>query len=208
MKIVVVNLGLNNLKSLTSALSCLSFLSEIVVVETAQLVDNLNDIEQTIIFLPGTGHFGAASKALRARGLDRALTSWVEKGGALVGICLGMQLMAISSEEAPEEVGLGFFPTSCLKFDESLGPVPNIGWLSLQGSPSRRGLSLADSSDVYYVHSYFLPVVDGFTTSTSEHDGQVYSAAMQAGRVFGVQFHPEKSSQFGLRLLEQIIREL
>lgn len=207
-RIVVVNLGLNNLKSLTSAMSCLSFLSEVVVVESGEFIDDLSDIAQTVVFLPGTGHFGAASSTLKARGLDRALTRWVERGGALVGICLGMQLMAVSSEEAPGESGLGFFPSTCLKFDESLGSVPNIGWLGLQESPTQGGLTLADSSDVYFVHSFFLPVVEGFTTSTSEHNGQIYSAAMQAGRVFGMQFHPEKSSQFGLRLLEQVIREI
>jgi imidazole glycerol-phosphate synthase subunit HisH len=117
-----------------------------------------------------------------------------------LGICVGMQWMFESSEEAPETPGLGLFSGACEHFPENV-KSPHVGWNGLKLSkPSRLLQGICSGSFVYFTHSYRIPVIDA-TVAECEYGG-AFSAIVERERVFGVQFHPEKSGSAGLKLLE------
>jgi glutamine amidotransferase len=162
------------------------------------------------IIVPGVGHFAAT------RNLDR---SWVEavldslgEGKPLLGICLGMQWMFEGSDEAPDLPGLGLFAGRCYRLRAS-GPskasqplkIPHVGWNNLA---FRREDSIVEGvpegSQVYFTHSYVAPIT-GDTVASTEH-GETFASVVQRGQVAGVQFHPEKSGEVGLRILRNFVR--
>ncbi len=162
------------------------------------------------IIVPGVGHFAAT------RNLDR---SWVEavldslgEGKPLLGICLGMQWMFEGSDEAPDLPGLGLFAGRCYRLRAS-GPseasqplkIPHVGWNNLA---FRREDSIVEGvpegSQVYFTHSYVAPIT-GDTVASTEH-GETFASVVQRGQVAGVQFHPEKSGEVGLRILRNFVQ--
>ena len=151
------------------------------------------------ILLPGVGHFEAAQKSLRERGWWRLLPSLVAEGRPLMGICLGLQLLAEGSEEAPRATGLGLIPGIVRR----LGPgvkVPHMGWSQVHQNYSHPGLPDPKGAWLYFVHSYALePTVE--TVYTADH-GRPFAAVEARGRVLGFQAHPEKSGPVGLLLLQ------
>jgi glutamine amidotransferase len=157
------------------------------------------------IVVPGVGHFGATAA------LDGAWTTAIRRAAAggtpLLGICLGMQWLFEGSEEAPGVGGLGAIPGVCSRLprDESGAlKVPHVGWNSLH-TPRRSRLleGIDDGSQVYFTHSYAAPVGEQ-SVATCTH-GTVFAAAVEDGHVFGVQFHPEKSSAAGIRILQNFV---
>ncbi len=154
------------------------------------------------IILPGVGHFEAAQKSLRERGWWRALPSLVAEGRPVLGICLGLQLLAEGSEEAPRSSGLGLIPGLVRR----LGPgvkVPHMGWSQVQRHRAHPGLPEATGSWLYFVHSYALePTVD--TLYVADH-GRSFAAVEARGTVMGFQPHPEKSGPAGLLLLKSAL---
>jgi glutamine amidotransferase len=151
------------------------------------------------VIVPGVGHF-AATAALQSSGLDQAIKAAVARSTPLLGICLGMQWMFASSAEAPGLEGLGIFPGACTHFPPEV-KSPHVGWnqLTFQGR-SQLLCDVPEHSFVYFTHSYRVPVVEQ-TIATCEYGG-VFSAFVERERVFGVQFHPEKSGSIGKQLLE------
>ena len=151
------------------------------------------------ILLPGVGHFEAAQKSLRERGWWRQLPSLVAEGRPFVGICLGLQLMAEGSEEAPRASGLGLIPGIVRR----LGPgvkVPHMGWSQVHQNYPHPGLPDPKGAWLYFVHSYALePSAE--TVYTADH-GRPFAAIQARGRVLGFQPHPEKSGAVGLLLLQ------
>lgn len=151
------------------------------------------------VVLPGVGHFEAAQRSLRERGWWRVLPSLVAEGRPLLGICLGLQLLAEGSEEAPRASGLGLIPGIVRR----LGPgvkVPHMGWSQIRQHRAHPGLPDPDGGWLYFVHSYALaPTVE--TIYVAEH-GRPFAAVEARGNAMGFQPHPEKSGRAGLLLLQ------
>ncbi|MBX3713272.1 MAG: imidazole glycerol phosphate synthase subunit HisH [Lysobacter sp.] len=159
------------------------------------------------VILPGVGAAGAAMRLLRERGLADALRA---SDAPLLGICLGMQLLFESSEEG-EVACLGLIPGRVARMAGGPGlRVPHMGWnrLEFRARADAADASLLDGVDAgahaYFVHGYAVPVLD-CTIAASTH-GQPFSAMVAQGRRYGMQFHPERSSQVGLRLLENFLK--
>ncbi len=149
------------------------------------------------VVLPGVGNFEATTALSGA--LQEAVVRAIDREVPLLGICLGMQWMFESSREAPQLRGLGLFAGECEKFPAAV-KSPHVGWNQLQVDGSSRLLrGLPQDSFVYFTHSYRAPVVEA-TVGRCEYGGS-FSAVVERGEVFGVQFHPEKSGAAGLHLL-------
>jgi glutamine amidotransferase len=163
------------------------------------------------IIVPGVGHFGA-TRALDQPWID-AILARVGEGRPLFGICLGMQWLLEGSDEAPDLPGLGLMsgrchrlaanPQSAIRDPQSV-KVPHVGWNSIA---IQREASIVDQvatgSQVYFTHSYVAPVT-GDTVAVTEH-GETFAAVVQRGHISGVQFHPEKSGDTGLRILRNFV---
>jgi glutamine amidotransferase len=158
------------------------------------------------IIVPGVGHFGA-TVALDARWIE-AITARVEVGRPLLGICLGLQWLYEGSEESPDLKGLGILPGTCHKLrgdatgETNVGTikVPHVGWNTLEllgAAPITEGI--AEGAQVYFTHSYVAPVT-AHTAAATTH-GERFASIVQRGQIAGVQFHPEKSGDVGLRIL-------
>ena len=152
------------------------------------------------IVLPGVGHF-AATKALDESGLRESIIESLEGGVPFLGICVGMQWMLASSEEAPEVAGLGLWPGECSRFPAGV-KSPHVGWNSLQirNGTSRLLRGVPSGSFVYFTHSYRVPLLPS-TSAECEYGGG-FSATVEQENMFGVQFHPEKSGSAGLQILQ------
>jgi imidazole glycerol-phosphate synthase subunit HisH len=149
------------------------------------------------IVLPGVGNFEATAALSGA--LQEAVVKAIDRQIPLLGICLGMQWMFESSTEAPQLRGLGLFSGECAKFPVGV-KSPHVGWNQLQmAGPSRLLRGLPQDSFMYFTHSYRAPVVEA-TVGRCEYGG-TFSAVVERGLLFGVQFHPEKSGSAGLQLL-------
>jgi imidazole glycerol-phosphate synthase subunit HisH len=151
------------------------------------------------IVLPGVGHF-SATKVLEETGLKSAIAQSIGRGVPFLGICVGMQWMVASSEEAPGVDGLAVWAGECSRFPAEV-KSPHVGWNNLQIRNSSRLLrEVPDGSFVYFTHSYRVPLLSS-TSAECEYGGR-FSAAVERENLFGVQFHPEKSGAVGLRILE------
>jgi glutamine amidotransferase len=158
------------------------------------------------ILLPGVGAFRDAAANLKASGMQETLLDRVAGGTPLLGICLGMQLLATSSLEDGEWEGLGLVPGVCERLPGGV-KVPHIGWNTVE-YPAKCPLfdGIPEGSAFYFVHSYHVVPRDPEATVGSTTYGVPFSSALQSGNVFGVQFHPEKSSAEGLALLRNFAR--
>jgi glutamine amidotransferase len=161
------------------------------------------------IVLPGVGAFPDAMHNLRARGLDDALAKQVwDEGAPFLGVCLGMQLMAAVGHEVAPTEGLGWLDACCVRFvpTDADRRVPHVGWNEVTpwlDSPLFDGIP--PGTDFYFVHSFHVAcaTTDQVLATTPYCDGFV--SAVQRGQAYGVQFHPEKSQRWGLRLLENFL---
>ena len=183
--------------NLTSVKKALASIGAEVMVPSAP--EELADAAGVIV--PGVGHFGA-TKALEGAWTE-AILARVGEGRPLLGICLGMQWLYEGSDEAPEVPGLGLLSGRCYRISGDV-KVPHVGWNSLaiqQKTSIVEGV--VPGSQVYFTHSYVGPV-NGDTIAVTEH-GETFAAIVQRGHVAGVQFHPEKSGEVGLRILRNFI---
>jgi len=189
--IAIVDYGAGNLVSVKKALDWLGQ-------DCAITSDPAEVRRASKIILPGVGHF-ASTAALARSGLQTAITGAIERNIPFLGICVGMQWMFSGSEESPETRGLGLFPGTCARFPQTV-KAPHVGWNQLEiASTSRLFRGLPPSPFVYFTHSYHAPL-NGTTVARCEYGGK-FSAAIERDFLFGVQFHPEKSGDTGLRLL-------
>ena len=159
------------------------------------------------VILPGVGAFGDAMKRLHAMGLVEVIRQAADRGTPFLGICLGLQLLFEKSEESPGVPGLGLLQGEILRLPELPGlKVPHIGWNSLKyPNPGRLFRGIPEDSYVYFVHSYYLKAQDeGIVTAPSEY-GTLVHASVESGNLFACQFHPEKSSETGLTILENFL---
>jgi len=188
--IAIVDYQAGNLASVRKALNHLGY-------ESAITADPVEIARASKIVLPGVGNFEATT-ALSGP-LQDAVVKAIDRQIPLLGICLGMQWMFESSREAPQLRGLGLFAGECEKFPVTV-KSPHVGWNQLQvGGASRLLRGLPENAFVYFTHSYRAPLVDA-TVGKCEYGGS-FSAVVERGDLFGVQFHPEKSGTAGLHLL-------
>ncbi|PWL38972.1 imidazole glycerol phosphate synthase subunit HisH [Flagellimonas aquimarina] len=191
MKIVIINYGAGNIQSIKFAIKRLG--------HEAILSDNVEEIlnADKVIF-PGVGEASSAMDKLRSSGLDALIPILKQP---VLGICLGMQLMCNKSEEGNTK-GLGIFDLDVVKFPESV-KVPQIGWNEITGLQSNLFSDIAEKSHIYLVHSYYAPIGDE-TIAESEY-AFPYSAALGKDNFYGTQFHPEKSSDVGAKILQNFL---
>ena len=194
--IAIVDYGAGNLVSVKKALDWLG--QDCAITSDPDMV-----AKAAKIVLPGVGHF-ASTVTLARSGLQDAIANAIGRGVPFLGICVGMQWMFDASEEAPGVRGLGTFPGCCTHFPPQV-KAPHVGWNQLEvenGSRLLRGVP--SGAFVYFTHSYRAPLVAD-TVACCEYGGS-FSAAVERGALFGVQFHPEKSGDVGLRILENFCR--
>jgi glutamine amidotransferase len=157
------------------------------------------------LVLPGDGAFGATMAEIERRGLVPVLREAVEAGTPLLGICIGMQVLFEESEEHGVFQGLGLLPGRVRRFDGEL-PIPHMGWNELHAYQSHPLLhGIPDGAHVYFVHSYFCDAPPEVTIASSDY-GREFAAIVGRERVLGVQFHPEKSQEVGLRMVANFVR--
>ncbi|HTQ55854.1 MAG TPA: imidazole glycerol phosphate synthase subunit HisH [Bryobacteraceae bacterium] len=155
------------------------------------------------IILPGVGHFGQMMRALDDLQVRDVLLDRIRAGAPFLGICLGLQALFEASEEAPESRGLGLFPGAVRRFPAAVRQ-PHMGWNQIDARPDSRLLTgLAPGTFVIFMHSYYVPEVSA-TAATCRY-GIRYTAALESGNIFGVQFHPEKSGPAGLRIVRNFV---
>ena len=190
--IAIVDYGAGNLTSVKKAFDHLG-------AESAVTADPSVVRAADRIAVPGVGHF-AATRVLADSGLREAALDAIARGIPFLGICVGMQWLFESSQESPHTPGLGIFPGTCERFPAEV-KSPHVGWnqLGLRGE-SKLLEGVAKDSFVYFTHSYRAPDIPE-TKAVTEYGGY-FSAAVERDNVFGVQFHPEKSSDVGLRILK------
>lgn len=189
--IAIVDYGAGNLVSVKKALDALG--------QGCAITSDPKQVARAEkVILPGVGHF-AATEALGRLGLREAISDRIGQGVPFLGICVGMQWMFERSAESPETAGLGTLSGECERFPATV-KSPHVGWNQISVSPSSRLLrDVSASSFVYFTHSFRAPVT-GETVARCEYGG-AFSAAVEKGSLFGVQFHPEKSGETGLKIL-------
>jgi glutamine amidotransferase len=189
--IAIVDYGAGNLVSVKKALDWLGQ-------DCAITSDPGRVAKAEKIVLPGVGHF-ASTAALARTGLQGVIADAIARGIPFLGICVGMQWMFERSQESPETRGLGALDGECERFPASV-KSPHVGWNQLEVDSSSRLLrGVPPGSFVYFTHSFRAPVCET-TMAYCEYGGR-FSAAVERDHLFGVQFHPEKSGETGLKLL-------
>lgn len=200
--IAIVDYGMGNIRSIINALR--------EVGSDGELISDPADIARRgKLILPGVGAFGQAMANLRRSGVDTALHEAKNSGAAILGICLGMQLMFGQSEEDGRHQGLGWVKGRALRFPDQQGTlrVPHMGWNDLTFTRDHALVQgVAAGSDVYFLHSYYCACDDaGDVLATSEH-GLRFTAMFARDNLAGIQFHPEKSQLPGLTMLRNFAR--
>ena len=197
MQVTVIDYKAGNLTSVLKALRHLGAETEVTDDDPAP-VENAERI-----VLPGVGHF-AATQRLDKSGLTPAIRAAIARGVPFLGICVGMQWLYAGSTEAPEQAGLGHFAEPCMRFPEGREKVPHVGWNSIEPHSESRLLAGINSGEyVYFTHSYKAPVTAD--TAAISHYIEPFAAAVERGNVMGVQFHPEKSGDTGLKILSNFL---
>lgn len=198
--IAIIDYDAGNIKSVEKALTALG--------QTAVITKDKDTIlHADKVILPGVGAFGKAMERIRGYGLDTLIHEVVAKDTPFLGICLGLQLLFDSSEEAPGIPGLGILHGKIQKIPDNAGwKVPQIGWNALTFPNSGRLFQgIAKNACVYFVHSYYLQADEPeIVTAATEYVVNIH-ASVEKGNVFACQFHPEKSSEVGLQILKNFV---
>ena len=198
--IAIIDYGMGNLRSVQKGLE--------KVGHEAFITADPNQVAQAKgVVLPGVGAFADAMTNLIATGLDRAVLKAVNDGKPFLGICLGQQLLFDVSEEWGLTEGLGIFPGRVIRFPEDNLKVPHMGWNQVEiqkDNPLMEGIP--DNSAFYFVHSYYVNPVDHEVILGVTDYGVRFSSYVGRDKIFGIQFHPEKSSALGLKILDNFGR--
>ena len=195
--ITIFDYGAGNLRSVQNTLGEIG--------ATYELVRDSEGLRRaTKIILPGVGHFGQMLRALDDLGVRDTLRERINAGVPFLGICLGLQGLFESSEEAPEVKGLGLFPGTVKRFPLN-ARVPHMGWNEVTAAGACSLLEgIGPHPYLYFAHSYYVPETN-VTAATCTYSVP-YTAVLQSGNVFGVQFHPEKSGPAGLKIVGNFLK--
>jgi glutamine amidotransferase len=197
MRVTVIDYKAGNL---TSVLKAIRHLGAETIVTDAD-VSLIESAER--IVLPGVGHF-AATDRLNQTGMTTAIRAAIARGVPFLGICVGMQWLYAGSSEAPDSSGLSHFREACSRFPEYNQKVPHVGWNSLETKPGSRLLAGVEPGEfVYFTHSYKAPVTPD--TAAVANYIEDFAAAAEHENVMGVQFHPEKSGETGLKIMRNFL---
>jgi glutamine amidotransferase len=195
--IAIFDYGAGNLRSVQNTLDEIG--------ASYELVRDAAGLERASkIILPGVGHFGQMLRALDEMNVRNAFTSQINRGVPFLGICLGLQGLFDSSEEAPGLKGLGIFPGEVKRFTDPNARIPHMGWNDITTvKPSRLLKGLAEHPYLYFANSYYAPVGD-YTAATCKYT-LPFTAVLESGNTFGVQCHPEKSGPLGLAIVRNFV---
>ena len=198
--IAIIDYGMGNLGSVQKALAFLGYDSEITN-DPARVMDADG------VVLPGVGAIGAAMESLKSKGLDKVVHEYIATGKPFLGICLGMQMLFDTSEESfgGEPVkGLSVLPGKVVRFPSDMGlKIPQIGWNELNS----RCEIIPDKEYVYFVHSYYCVPDKIQDVAATVNYGIEYCCSVRRDNVFACQFHPEKSGEAGLAILNRWARQ-
>jgi imidazole glycerol phosphate synthase glutamine amidotransferase subunit len=196
--VTLIDYGAGNVPSVQRALRHLG-----AQVETTNLAGKI--AEARCLVLPGVGHCAALIAALDAHRLREPLIKAVGRGAAFLGICLGLQVLYESSDEAPNLPGLGLLPGRVTRLPEDV-KLPHMGWNTLKKVRGTRLLdSVASDAYFYFAHSFAAPAVGQESAAVSEH-GREFIAVLEKENICAVQFHPEKSGEAGAQVLGNFLR--
>jgi glutamine amidotransferase len=193
--IAILDYGAGNLRSVQNTLAVINCEYELVR-------DSEGLRRAGKIILPGVGHFGQMMRALDELNVRSALKEVIERGTPFLGICLGLQGLFERSEEAPEAEGLRIFEGTVKRFAED-ARVPHMGWNTLDQVRTSKLLAPEAKPHVYFAHSYYVPVVPQAAATCTYT--LPYTAVLETGNVYGVQFHPEKSGPTGIEIVRRFI---
>ena len=198
--IAIIDYDAGNIKSVEKAMQLLG--QEVIITRDRETIMNADKV-----ILPGVGAFGDAMEKLRSYGLDKVIYEVVEKKIPFLGICLGLQLLFEKSDETPGVKGLGILPGEVLRIPDKEGlKIPHMGWNSIKIKKGARLFKdIPEDSYVYFVHSYYLKAGrEEDVTATTEYSALIH-ASVEHDNVFACQFHPEKSSEIGLKILKNFV---
>ena len=198
--IAIIDYDAGNIKSVEKALQKLG--ADVVITNDAQEI-----LRADKVILPGVGAFGDAMANLKKFGLDKVIYEVEENGTPFLGICLGLQLLFERSDETPGVAGLGILKGEILRIpDKDDLKIPHMGWNSLHlQNQGRLFQGLSEQSYVYFVHSYYLKAEDEqIVKATTDYSVNIH-ASVEKDNVFACQFHPEKSSDVGLKILKNFV---
>ncbi len=199
--IAIIDYDAGNIKSVEKAFMALG--QEVVVTRDHETIMNAEGV-----VLPGVGAFGDAMDKLHSYELVETIHKVVEKKTPFLGICLGLQLMFESSEETPGVEGLGLLKGKIIRIPEGEGlKIPHIGWNNLAyPNPGRLYRDISENSYVYFVHSYYLQAEEPEIVRATTEYGVTIHASVEKDNIFACQFHPEKSSAVGMKMLENFVK--
>jgi imidazole glycerol phosphate synthase glutamine amidotransferase subunit len=198
MKVTLIDYGAGNVTSVERALQCLGAASE-----CSSSPESLANAEA--IILPGVGHYASLIRALDERSLRAPLLDAIQRGVPFLGVCLGLQALYETSEEAPELGGLKLFSGSVRSLPATV-KLPHMGWNQLKLiRPSRLLEGISADAYFYFAHSFAATDANGESVALCNH-GTDFAAVVEKNNVLAVQFHPEKSADAGARLLENFLR--
>lgn len=198
--IAVIDYDAGNIKSVIKAIEHLGY-------EVKLTRDNDDILKADKVILPGVGSFGDAMNRLSSYGLIDTINEVVAKGTPFLGICLGLQLLFEDSEESPGVKGLGILKGHIVRIPEGeYRKIPHMGWNSLSLINNGRLFNgIDDEPYVYFVHSYYLDAEDKSIVKAQTSYNTLIDASVEQGNVFACQFHPEKSSDIGLKMLKNFL---
>lgn len=198
-RVGIIDYGMGNLQSVANACEYLGFEAQIL---------NHPEMLQTHdrVILPGVGAFAQGSRNLKAAGWDGAIREFVRAGeGSLLGICLGMQLFADEGAEGGAASGLGLISGRVARLPEKGLRIPHIGWNDARVQRPDSLFEPDSADDFYFVHSYYFDAGNQADVAATCEYGIRFACAVHKGKVAGVQFHPEKSQESGLRILKNFL---
>lgn len=191
--IAIADYGIGNLRSVQKAFNKLGY--DAIITGDKAVIESASHV-----VLPGVGAFADAINLLKTTGLDKVIIAEAKKGKPILGICLGMQLLFESSSESGVHEGLGLIKGKITRFNIDL-KVPQVGWNSVKVAKSSKILNNVDGEYFYFVHSFCAAEINEDTCGITDYSVE-FTSAVEKNNIFGVQFHPEKSGESGLKILK------